>query len=935
MISVSSATSTPTATPFEKTFDWNLSSNASSNSACPVSSNPTLNNISSIGSINSLPNISPKSPQNDTESPKKIHTLNTINRSSPVNNYNYSLSLNLNNSLNNPLTTTRKLKQLQRNNSTNSIHTIHDVCNIPNFNNNANFTNNVAQKPHNNLLKYKLHPNTKTITISQLATYLDQKNLIYTDLNSLKILSNLLILDTRSFNDYSNSRIKNSLNFSLPTTLLKRPNFNLKRSIDSLGNYEKSIFDYFLNNDIINNNSIELNSNSKLPKGPTGLPCVILYDSNSIISLTSKNNDNTNNKNNNENSPLTSSLTLSCMSLKFLNKNAWNAPVFVLQGGFTSFTKNFPNLIDKSPLNQLISNPSSIPTNFTHNLNPSNNNNKIKNFFNFNNINNKKLNKPNNIKNNNNLNLNLNLNLNCNVQNKNSSFPNTLIYKSNKISPALSGFKLPPSSCQPTFKIRQNEEPCQNFNLFNEINNNKINQINSINNNNNGFFDLDSIQNINSDYFKLLNYDLIKKNSIPLNIFPIWLSNLLSKNSIQISNNLTNCFDQLEYNEKIRLNNALSLDNNKNPNDKDCLQISSGLELGSKNRYKDIIPYENTRVKLSNAKNDSDYINASYLSSFFSQNKYIATQGPLSTTIADFWEMIINHKSPLIISLTSQFEDNREKCSNYWKNATYSDNGTLKVHLIEEINVSDLINDQNFTENFITNNNDNDHNDITNFIKNSSIIIRRIQVQLDDSPEHQVLQLQVESWPDYGTFDKYDDLLTLIYFERLITTNYSNLTNENPPIVVHCSAGCGRTGTFCTIDSTIDYIINHPNNDNTNNDNTTTTNNNNNTNNDDRKNGTNITSNTNTSNTDTSTNNPPNSNHDPVFDIVDLFRNQRVSMVQTLKQYLLIYDTLIVYYSYKNSHKLEIFDNIAKKLEIFQKYFKKIDNISKKVSTSN
>lgn len=363
---------------------------------------------------------------------------------------------------------------------------------------------------------------------------------------------------------------------------------------------------------------------------------------------------------------------------------------------------------------------------------------------------------------------------------------------STPISPNLSRFQLPKLPKTPVFKIRHNEE----------------------------FYDYDNYKIINE--FKFLNSAINNNDSLQF-ILPKWLKTLTSKNNY-IS--LFEKFKSLEIDEKKRINNLIATNN-----------VTSGIELGFKNRYKDIFPYEHSRVKLSltPTQEQEGYINANFINCpQLTQLKYIATQAPLQGTTGDFTKLCKDNDIKLIISLTNQFENGVEKCYPYW-------NDSKNFTILESTQLDDFI-------------------------------IRRLHVIKYDQ---EVVQIQILNWSDFDIMleNQQIDVLKLIYLKKFILTN---LNKQDENVIVHCSAGCGRTGTFCTLDS----IIN--------------------------------------SNFDDYENNNTNTNFDPIYEIVESFRYQRISMVQNLRQYLFIYDCLLNYFEnfqgfqnngFKKLNDLEILKN--------------------------
>ncbi|CAI5092838.1 BBT_HP_G0127690.mRNA.1.CDS.1 [Saccharomyces cerevisiae] len=280
----------------------------------------------------------------------------------------------------------------------------------------------------------------------------------------------------------------------------------------------------------------------------------------------------------------------------------------------------------------------------------------------------------------------------------------------------------------------------------------------------------------------------------------------------------------------------LSLESDSDSESDDVI-ISSGVELGAKNRYKDIFPYEHSRVilkkglqsskgiKHSHSTSDGgildNYINANYLSlprfsveqnsSFQTTTtttrrvRYIATQAPMPSTVHDFYTCILNNGVPLVLSLTNDFENGIEKCYRYWQEGNYNEK------------------------------------------------------------PYELLQIQVKNWPDLGTLLNPTSILQAInvknhIIDTLFAGNYYQ-NDQLPTILVHCSAGCGRTGTFCTIDSILSNFemfemlqkefvkLKYPA-----------------------------------------------KLFDPISWTINIFRKQRISMVQNINQFIFIYDCLLFYF---------------------------------------
>ncbi|CAL1673829.1 unnamed protein product [Lasius platythorax] len=207
----------------------------------------------------------------------------------------------------------------------------------------------------------------------------------------------------------------------------------------------------------------------------------------------------------------------------------------------------------------------------------------------------------------------------------------------------------------------------------------------------------------------------------------------------------------------------------------------------SKNRYTDVLCYDHSRVCLSQMDGDptSDYINANFVDGYKQKNAFISTQGPLPRTCGDFWRMIWEQQTLVIVMTTRVVEKGRTKCTQYWNTEPDHDvqvGGftitTLEIDKNRDYTISTLL--------------------ITN-------------TKTDETRE--VCHMLYTAWPDYGTPKS---AKALLQFLSLVRQQQSKLLASRgdtwaghprgPPIVVHCSAGIGRTGTFCTLDICISRL---------------------------------------------------------------------------------------------------------------------------------
>ncbi|CAF0990202.1 unnamed protein product [Rotaria sordida] len=193
------------------------------------------------------------------------------------------------------------------------------------------------------------------------------------------------------------------------------------------------------------------------------------------------------------------------------------------------------------------------------------------------------------------------------------------------------------------------------------------------------------------------------------------------------------------------------------------------------NRYKDVLPYDQTRVILKN-NSENDYINANYINMPINStdiiNRYIATQGPLPITCEPFWRMIWEQQCTLIIMLTTLFENGRIKCHQYWPNMLETiDYGLFTIRCCRERKENELI----YRELLILNNEIND--------------------------ERIIYQIQCETWPDHDIPNNYSSFVDFVLEIRELRK-----ANKHIPILVHCSAGIGRTGVLILLETALCLI---------------------------------------------------------------------------------------------------------------------------------
>ncbi|ORZ12404.1 protein-tyrosine phosphatase-like protein [Absidia repens] len=311
------------------------------------------------------------------------------------------------------------------------------------------------------------------------------------------------------------------------------------------------------------------------------------------------------------------------------------------------------------------------------------------------------------------------------------------------------------------------------------------------------------------------------------------------------------------------------------------------------NRYCDIIPYNATRVTLTQSDlgptgTTAGYINASWVS-FDQRKRYIAAQGPLPSTCGDFWRMVLEHGVKMIVCLTPEVENGRNKCAAYWPRSMDQEaRFTLTSEQDDDEDDDDDQDDprggggarrrRSFGHHLLYNKNGSHHTSTgrptwTMQVKytqpeymdqDAACIIRPLEVSCyrhDHGGSSQkmasatVHQLHFLGWADHGVPQQTHSLNALVQLTNRLQPQPSD-SELPPPMVVHCSAGCGRTGTFCVVDTGLTWLG-------------------------EMKQGNNKSNNNN--------GNQRMATMDPIYQMTDTFRQQRTTMVQTPAQYLFCY----------------------------------------------
>ncbi|KFA74717.1 hypothetical protein S40288_03924 [Stachybotrys chartarum IBT 40288] len=511
----------------------------------------------------------------------------------------------------------------------------------------------------------------------------------------------MLLLDIRSSQNYSQSRIKGALNLCIPTTLLKRATFNIQKLQQTFPQ---------------NGSAATKFANWQSTQ------CIIVYDSHS--------------------SDKRDAVTAQNMIKKFTNEG-YNGRTCILRGGFVLFQDTYPSMIDtSSTAHQMGASKGGLE---------------------------------------------------------------------GGLAPVIGGVQLPGvhNGVNPFFSnIRQNMDLADGVGQM----------------------------------------DITRPNGLETPLLPRWLRDAVSKpdHGKQVSDKFLN----LELDEQSRMKRAYAAFDPNNTHPLNKVQLC-GVEKGVKNRYKDILPFEHARVKLQAPREGScDYINASHLQASGSNRKYIATQGPLPATFEDFWSVIWEQDVRVIVMLTAESEGGQLKCHPYWKGREY---GAIQLKLLSEkkasLDIDKHRSDSHATSSSTTaaetgrkranttttletptptSSSQQSQNDIP------YVIIRKFALSHAAhpfAPIREVTHLHFPSWPDFGTPAKASHLLALVELANVMqraalpfetasivgsrkTSLETSLTWYNEPetdarsrpMMVHCSAGCGRTGTFCTVDTVIDML---------------------------------------------------------------------------------------------------------------------------------
>jgi protein tyrosine phosphatase len=340
-----------------------------------------------------------------------------------------------------------------------------------------------------------------------------------------------------------------------------------------------------------------------------------------------------------------------------------------------------------------------------------------------------------------------------------------------------------------------------------------------------------------------------RENSVLANIMPKWLERAATQPA-----SLSIVFEKIERDEQDRLRRVLVHHSRNLPATtascpRDVQSIQAGLENPSANRYSNVWPYDRNRVRLPAVPSlDSDYINASHItaeSQYARAPTYVVCQGPLPATFNSFWWMCWTERSNVIVMLTQQQEHGRLKCHMYWPDRLGDciQYGEIAVRLIEQHPLPHQLEG----------------------------VERVFELHyLASGEKRQFHQIHYTGWPDCSVPE---DPRTIVWLHELARARCPHGVpgaEKSAPIIVHCSAGCGRSGAFCVLDTLLivikqqrDAIANKQF--------------------------------TEEILPETTEENDPNANGDAIQRLVALFRTQRIGMVQTFPQFILCYEALLWY----------------------------------------
>ncbi|XP_066996985.2 tyrosine-protein phosphatase 99A isoform X2 [Anabrus simplex] len=284
----------------------------------------------------------------------------------------------------------------------------------------------------------------------------------------------------------------------------------------------------------------------------------------------------------------------------------------------------------------------------------------------------------------------------------------------------------------------------------------------------------------------LLDWDGDMKTAIPVHLFPKHVSELHADGDIGFSK-------EYEAIQTASTQEEYSSEHSQHPDNK------------QKNRYLNILAYDHSRVQLlpiPGQKKSVDYVNANYIDGFQRSRAYIGTQGPLPATFDCFWRMVWEQRVAIIVMITNLVERGRRKCDMYWPKEGTETYGVIQVRLVKEdvlatytvrtLQIRHLRTPWPQTPSFATS------KKIECEVQD--IRLEQIKKKKHSVSERFVYQYHYTNWPDHGTPDH--PLAVLSFVKKSSAAN----PPDAGPIIVHCSAGVGRTGTYIVLDAMLKQI---------------------------------------------------------------------------------------------------------------------------------
>ncbi|KAL7829207.1 hypothetical protein AOLI_G00300920 [Acnodon oligacanthus] len=207
----------------------------------------------------------------------------------------------------------------------------------------------------------------------------------------------------------------------------------------------------------------------------------------------------------------------------------------------------------------------------------------------------------------------------------------------------------------------------------------------------------------------------------------------------------------------------------RNQSQECSFKVAKYPENRNRNRYRDVSPFDHSRVKLGNTEND--YINASLVQMDEAQRSYILTQGPLRTTCGHFWLMIWEQRTKAVIMLNRVIEKDSEKCAQYWPTQEEHEMSFRDTRFVVRLLSEDV---------------------------KSYYTTRLLELQNANTGERrEIYHFHYTTWPDFGVPESPASFLNFLFKVR----ESGSLGTDHGPAVVHCSAGIGRSGTFSLVDT--------------------------------------------------------------------------------------------------------------------------------------